>query len=576
MLLSALTEGLPVTVVPPPATGGGGAPAAAVADPRICDITEDSRTVMPGSLFVARKGEKSDGNAFIAGAVAAGAAAILSDNPRASVPSSPGRAVVMTSRELPATVAAMGERFFGKPSSRLTMVGITGTKGKTTCAYLTRQLLSASGQRCGLIGTVCIDDGVEVAPAQLTTPPALELSRTIARMVDAGCAACVMETSSHALDQGRVAALAYKVGVFTNLGHDHLDYHRTVEEYAAAKTRLFAMLPDAGQGGVAVMNADDPWCERMLKGEGGCRARVVRCSMKSRRSGGDPAIDCSARIVSESPAGTVLDVVAPFTGDRPAQVFLPLIGAHNVMNALQAACVAHACGVDARLVVETLGFVAAPPGRMEPVTAPEAQFAVYVDYAHTPDSLAAVLSVARRAVDADRKGGRVIAVFGCGGDRDKTKRPKMGAAAAELADLAFVTSDNPRTEDPHAIIEQVVAGVPAQKRQGVRVEPDRANAIAAAVGEARAGDVLLIAGKGHEDYQILPDRTAAGGMRKIHFDDREQAISALRARSIATVDFTPGCLIPPIRQPQHHASTPAAPVRHAARPRPADSTGENR
>ena len=576
MLLRTLTEGLPVTVVP--TTGGRGASTAgqqvpaSIADTRICDITEDSRTVMPGSLFVARKGEKSDGNAYIPAAVAAGAAAILSDNPAAIAS---GRAVVLTCDQLPATVAAMAERFFGNPSSRLTMVGITGTKGKTTCAYLTRQLLAATGGRCGLIGTVCIDDGVEVAPAQLTTPPALELSRTIARMVDAGCAACVMETSSHALDQGRVAGLAFKVGVFTNLGHDHLDYHRTFEEYAAAKARLFSMLPDASRGGVAVVNADDQWCETMLAG---CRAHVVRCTMKPRYSAAGPSIDCSARVVRESPAGTVIDVFAPFTGGRSEQVFIPLIGAHNVMNALQAACVAHACGVDAHTVIATLASVCAPPGRMEPVTAPDAPFAVYVDYAHTPDSLGAVLSVARRAVEADRRGGggRVLVVFGCGGDRDKTKRPKMGAAASELADLAFITSDNPRTEDPHAIIEQIVAGIASRTRQSVRVNPDRGAAIVAAVTEARAGDILVIAGKGHEDYQILPDAKATGGVRKIHFDDREQAIAALGARSIATVDFVPGRLIPATRPVTHHAAAPSHPVRHAASHRPADITGETR
>ncbi|MDP1662940.1 MAG: UDP-N-acetylmuramoyl-L-alanyl-D-glutamate--2,6-diaminopimelate ligase [Phycisphaerales bacterium] len=579
MMLRVLTEGLPVAVVP--STTGGGAPtdARSAADGlRICDITEDSRTVMPGSLFVARKGERADGNAFIAAAVAAGASAVLSDNPAVRLPAGVdpgGRVLLLTSSSLPDSVAAMAERFFGNPSSRLAMIGITGTKGKTTCAYLTRQLLGAGGSKCGLIGTVCIDDGVEVAPALLTTPPALELSRTIARMVDAGCTACVMETSSHALDQGRAAALAYRVGVFTNLGHDHLDYHHTLEAYAGAKARLFGMLPDAALGGVAVVNADDPWCETMLKG---CRAGVVRCSMKSRPGAAAPPIDCSARIVSESPAGTVIDVHAPFTGDRSAQVFLPLIGAHNVMNAVQAACAAFACGVDGRVIAEALTVVSAPPGRMEPVTGDDAPFAVYVDYAHTPDSLSAVLTVARRAVVAEGKGGRVLALFGCGGDRDATKRPRMGAAAAGLADVVFISSDNPRTEDPVEIIRQIVAGVLSTQRAALRIEADRRAAIDAAVAECRAGDVLLIAGKGHEDYQVLSDN--AGGTRKIHFDDREQAIAALRARDVAAAAFVPGCLIPPARhaQPHHATAVPGGggPIRHTARPRPADPTGENR
>lgn len=578
MMLRALTEGLPVAVVP--STAGGGVPAdgrTAADGLRICDITEDSRTVMPGSLFVARKGERADGNAFIAAAVSAGASAILSDDPAVRLPAGvdpSGRVVLLTSRSLPGAVAAMAERFFDNPSSRLAMVGITGTKGKTTCAYLTRQLLSAGGGKCGLIGTVCIDDGVEVAPALLTTPPALELSRTIARMVDAGCTACVMETSSHALEQGRVAALAYRVGVFTNLGHDHLDYHGTVEAYASAKARLFAMLPDAARGGVAVVNADDPWCEAMVKD---CRARVVRCSMKSRPGVASPPVDCSARIVSESPAGTVIDVHAPFTGGRPAQVFLPLVGVHNVMNALQAACAAHACGVDGRVIAEALAVASAPPGRMEPVTGADAPFTVYVDYAHTPDSLAAVLTVARRAVEAEGRGGRVLALFGCGGDRDPSKRPRMGAAGAGLADVVFITSDNPRREDPVEIIRQIVGGVPPSQRAALRVEADRRTAIEAAVSECREGDVLLLAGKGHEDYQILSDN--AGGTRKIHFDDREQAIAALRARNVQTAAFEPGRLIPAARHAQsHHAAVPGggSPIRHTASPRPADPTGETR
>jgi UDP-N-acetylmuramoyl-L-alanyl-D-glutamate--2,6-diaminopimelate ligase len=567
MLLRALTEGLPLTAVP--AAAGGGTPASGL-DVRICDITEDSRTVMPGSLFVARKGEKSDGNAFIDAALRAGAAAVLSDNPRASLPAG-AKAALLTSDRLPFIVATMAERFFGNPSSRLTMIGVTGTKGKTTCAYLARQLLSVSGgARCGLIGTVCIDDGVEVAPAQLTTPPALELSRTIARMVDAGCAACVMETSSHALDQGRAAGLAFKIGVFTNLGHDHLDYHHTTDAYAGAKARLFAMLPAAADGGVAVVNADDPWYTAMLRD---CPARVVRCTMRARRAVDQPAADCSARTISESRSGTVIDVTAPFTSDRSVQLFLPLLGAHNVMNALQAACVAHACGVDDRTIADTLAAAAAPPGRLEPVTAPDAPFTVYVDYAHTPDSLAAVLAVARRAVEAEKAGGRVLVVFGCGGDRDPTKRPKMGGAAAELADLLFVTSDNPRTEDPRAIIEQVVAGVPSTRRGCLRVDADRAAAITAAIAEARPGDVLLIAGKGHEDYQILP--AGNGGTRKVHFDDREQAVAALRLRGISAVDFVPGRLIPSVRHATHHTNIATVPVRHGAAARP-DVAGDSR
>jgi UDP-N-acetylmuramoyl-L-alanyl-D-glutamate--2,6-diaminopimelate ligase len=528
---------------------------------RICDITEDSRTVMPGSLFVARRGEKSDGRAFVPAAIAAGAVAILSDDPalRLPLPSGPGHtqehAELLLAEDLPLAAARVAERFYGDASSKLATIGVTGTNGKTTITWLVHQALNGLGVRCGMMGTVCIDDGTEIAPATLTTPPALEVSRTISRMLESGCRACVMETSSHALHQRRVGGVRFRIGVFTNLTHDHLDYHGTMEKYAESKAILFDMLP-AGEatsiggkpstGGVAIVNADDTWHERMVRDTS---ARVVRCSIdrgSESRLGAGRAAQWRGSVLGTTLAGMDCRIIAPSDavgGDEVEwSVRLPLIGAHNLMNALQACAVLRELGVagdDIRAAMETCK---APPGRLELVTSWGDPLAVYVDYAHTDDALQRVLAVGRDVVNAGAPeraaniggggaasgGGRLWVVFGCGGDRDRTKRPKMGGVAAELADRLVITSDNPRTEDPRAILEQVVQGVPASQRYKATVEIDRRRAIELAVREAQPGDLIIIAGKGHEDYQILPD--GHGGTTKIHFDDREVASEALLAR----------------------------------------------
>ncbi|MGD9689081.1 MAG: UDP-N-acetylmuramoyl-L-alanyl-D-glutamate--2,6-diaminopimelate ligase [Phycisphaerales bacterium] len=512
--------------------------AAGSLDLRICDITEDSRTAMPGSLFIARRGARADGRAFISAAVAAGAVAVLTDEVEAPLVAG-GRTgpppALLRTRQLPLNAAIIAERFHGEPTSRLTLAGITGTKGKSTVASLIHQLLNRAGIRCGLIGTVCIDDGSEVTPASLTTPPAIELSRTMARMLDCGCRAAVMEASSHALHQHRVSGLHFRIGIFTNLTRDHLDYHGTMDAYAEAKAALFASLPDEPRGGHAIVNALDPFARRMVRD---CRARVWACMVTTPGSAMSEALrhpahlhaDCVAEVRRADAAGSDVLMTGPW---GRWELRLPLVGMHNALNALQAAAAALAMGLSPAEIASGLTRVSAPPGRLEPVSNPGDPFAVYVDYAHTDDSLRTILRVARSITSERGTGGRVLAVFGCGGDRDRGKRPLMGAAAVEGADAVFVTSDNPRTEDPSAIIDEILTGVPAAARPRVVIEPDRQRAIHAAVRAARPGDVVIIAGKGHEDYQIVAD--GRGGTVKRRFDDREVAREALLRAGIGVV-----------------------------------------
>lgn len=493
--------------------------AAAAADVRICDITEDSRTVMPGSLFIARAGEKSDGRAFVGDAIAAGASAILSDRP-VDTGAHGGAVCGLVAPDVALATALLAERFYGNPSKSLTLIGVTGTNGKTTIAYLIQQLLNASRVRCGLISTVCIDDGRGRSDSALTTPPALEISQALATMVESGCSAAVMEVSSHALEQKRVAALSFDIGIFTNLTGDHLDYHKTMDAYASAKSGLFRML---GADGLAIVNADDPASDRMVAG---CRARVRRCSAGARG-------DAECRVIAGPAtfAGTDATLVGPWGRIESA---IPLVGAHNLMNTLEAAAAVTAIGVAPEQVARALTLVEAPPGRLEPVTGAgiDAGFSIFVDYAHTDDALANVLRTVKPLLDAGGAArGRLIVVFGCGGDRDRSKRPRMAQVACGLADVVVVTSDNPRTEDPHAIIRDILAGVEANP-SAVHVDADRRAAIGWAVDHAERGDIVVIAGKGHETYQLLPD--GRGGIHRTDFDDRLVAGAALERR------FRPG------------------------------------
>lgn len=508
MRLAELIDGLGLRVRG--ASGVGGVDAAAL---RVCDITEDSRTALPGSLFIARPGTKSDGRAFIRAAVEAGAEAVLTDSEPDAAALSVGPGVVyLVSANVPETAAVLAERFYGNPTRRLKLMGVTGTNGKTTIAHAVHQILNATKRRCGLIGTVMIDDGREVADAVMTTPPACELSGTFAHMLEAGCVAAAMEVSSHSLDQHRTTALDYDVAVFTNLTGDHLDYHGTMERYADAKATLFRILrPDAA----AVVNADDPWHTRMVRD---CKARVLRCSL-------DAATGPDCRVEAQAPTfnGTRAAFIGPW---GRFEATIAMVGRHNLMNCLQAIAAAHLMGVPTDELSRTAPLLAAPPGRLERVTAPglEHPFAVFVDYAHTDDALANVLRAARPLVSA---GSSLRVVFGCGGDRDRTKRPRMARVCCELADHVFVTSDNPRTEQPAAIIDDILEGVPDAARARVAIDADRRAAIHHAVASCRAGDVLVIAGKGHETYQLLPD--GKGGIRRTDFDDRLVAREALAA-----------------------------------------------
>ncbi|MBL8962454.1 MAG: UDP-N-acetylmuramoyl-L-alanyl-D-glutamate--2,6-diaminopimelate ligase [Phycisphaeraceae bacterium] len=493
---------------------------------RVCDLTEDSRTAVPGSLFIARAGLKHDGRAFAAEAVEAGASAILTDDPGLIGRWGSGVPVLVT-RDLAVACGLLAERFHGNPSSRLGIVAVTGTNGKSTVTHLVWRMANRAGTRCGLIGTVLTDDGREVARSSMTTPPAIELSRALASMTDGGCVAAAIEASSHALHQRRTEALVIKVAVFTNLTGDHLDYHSTMDAYADAKARLFETLDPSG---VAVVNAQDPYAGRVTSHH---RGRRLACSMwgdeAKAEDGSEPA---RARILSASMEGMRLLLEGPWGS---IECHVPLIGRYNAMNVLQATAACHALGISTEGIRSGLSAATAPPGRLEAVGARGVDGPrVYVDYAHSDDSLRNVLTAVRGAMREQPGSGRLWVVFGCGGDKDRTKRPRMGRAAAELADVVVVTSDNPRSESPGAIIKEILEGVPASRRDKIVVHPHREQAIAHAVRTADDRDVVVIAGKGHETEQIRAG--VDGSLVAHHFDDREHAVEALAGRSPGTPD----------------------------------------
>ncbi|HEX5763462.1 MAG TPA: UDP-N-acetylmuramoyl-L-alanyl-D-glutamate--2,6-diaminopimelate ligase [Solirubrobacterales bacterium] len=455
----------------------------------IADLVYDNRGVRAGSLFFCIRGSRADGHDFAAAAVEAGAVALVVERELdLGVP----QVLVADAR---AAMAPLAARFWGDPTAKLRVVGVTGTNGKTTTAFLIREILEAAGIRSGLLGTVKqVVAGAEVA-AERTTPEAIDLQATFRRMLDGGDRACVMEVSSHALALHRADSIHFEVALFTNLSQDHLDFHADMGDYFQAKRRLF----DAGPR-ISAVNVDDEYGHR-LASEFDC----LRFSVE----GWDA--DFVARDVSFDAGGSSFTIVER-DGEIPVRTRLP--GHFNVANALAAFAAARALGVDSDVAAAGLTAAAPPPGRFEPVD--EGQpFTVLVDYAHTPDSLENVLRAARRLTE-----GRLLAVFGAGGDRDAGKRPHMGRAAAELSDLAVVTSDNPRSESPAAIIEQILDGI--EDRGDVEVEPDRRAAIARALAQAGAGDTVVIAGKGHEQGQEFE------GGRKVPFDDREVAREELR------------------------------------------------
>ena len=477
----------------------------------ISGLAYDSRAIAPGSLFFCVSGFRSDGHDFAAQAVAAGAAALIVERPLAlGVP----ELVVASARAAMAPVAA---RFYGEPARELQVLGITGTNGKTTTSYMARELLQAGGRQCGLLGTVKSVVGGRERPVQRTTPEAIDLQADLRSMLDGGDRACVMEVSSHALELGRAAAIPFAAAVFTNLTQDHLDFHATLEDYFQAKRGLFAPGPGGEPPGVSIVNAGDPYGRRLAAEVDGARTFAV-----------EAAADYSAADVRCGFDGCRFTLLTP-AGDR--EVALPMPGRFNVANALAALAAVHALGGELDVLVASLERGVRVPGRFEPVDEGQ-DFAVLVDYAHTPDSLENVLRAARElAGTGERDGGRVICVFGAGGDRDRGKRPLMGEIAARLADLVLVTSDNPRSEDPERIIEEILAGTASADRgngepdgRRVRWLVDRRAAIAEAIAAGGRGDVLVIAGKGHEQGQEL----AAG--RKVPFDDVTVAREVLGQR----------------------------------------------
>jgi UDP-N-acetylmuramoyl-L-alanyl-D-glutamate--2,6-diaminopimelate ligase len=481
----------------------------------IAQVTHDSRQAGPHAVFVALRGLKADGLGFAADALARGAEVLVAGAGRVTAAAAGGWPAVVEVDDERIALAALARRLHCCPDESLTMVGVTGTNGKTTTCRLVASVLEVSGVRSGLLGTVSYElGGGRALPAGRTTPEASDLHAYLASMVKAGCGACVMEVSSHALDLGRVHGIGFSVAVFTNLTRDHLDYHKDMEQYFQAKWRLFDGLAPAA---TAVVNADDPHGERLL-GLLAARARPPR--LLSWGSGKNAAVRLMS--LQMDPQGSRLVLRQ---GDDQVTIDTPLVGRPNASNVTAAAATARALGIGWDAIARGVAAVTGVDGRMERVVAhlPAGRpgFEVIVDYAHTDDALRTLLEAVRPITAA-----RVILVFGCGGDRDRSKRPLMGAHAVKLADVVHVTSDNPRSERPEAILDEILAGaaaVPtAERRAGLHVhaDPDRARSIHAAVAQARPGDTVVIAGKGHETSQILGDRT-------IHFDDREVAREAL-------------------------------------------------
>lgn len=480
-------------------------------DVAVTSLTDDSRAVKPGGVFVAVKGERVDGHAFVGKAVAAGAAGLVLQRGHKEWHAAAGSSVaVVRVEDSRRVLGLLAGRFYGEPASKLRMVGVTGTNGKTTVTYLCKGLLETAGRRVGLIGTVAYQIGAERLPAAHTTPGAVELQALLARMAEAGMDAAVMEVSSHALALDRTVGCEFDVAIFTNLTQDHLDFHADLESYFQAKLRLFSELDPGGRKlrpKRAIVNLDD------ARGPRVCEASRVPVWTYAIHQ---PA-DIRAEDVRLALGGTRFTVATP-QGRFPIES--RLVGEHNVYNILAAIGVGLHEGVPPETVRHGIASVANVPGRFERVEAGQ-DFTVVVDYAHTDDALLRLLTAAQAL-----KTGRIITVFGCGGDRDRGKRPKMGRVAARLSDMVFLTSDNPRSENPEAILREIEAGtreVAAEQPVRYEVIADRRAAIEAAVREAKTGDMVLIAGKGHEDYQIV-------GSTRQHFDDREVARAALATR----------------------------------------------
>jgi UDP-N-acetylmuramoyl-L-alanyl-D-glutamate--2,6-diaminopimelate ligase len=463
----------------------------------ITGITCDSRRVQPGNLFVAVDGFSVSGTTFVLDAVARGARAVVSSQP-VDAP----RAVRIRTGNPRRLMALIANRFFDDPSRSVKLVGITGTNGKTTTAWLIRSILEAAGERSGMIGTIRHFDGQEWLKAANTTPESPDIVQMLSKMRSLGIGYCVAEVSSHALALERVTGLTFRVGVFTNLTQDHLDFHRTMEGYKQAKLGFFGML---GAQDWAVLDADDPAGAEF---KAATRAQTLAFALDDAGSTGQAV---RVRNLKLSDKGTILDLDLP---DSAVSINSSLVGRHNAYNLMAAAGAAWCLGIPGPAIADGIRRLRAVPGRLERVEN-RAGLSVFVDYAHSPDALANLIATARTllgkpADPAPAHERKVIVVFGCGGNRDRGKRPKMGKIATELADRVIITSDNPRDEDPDAIIDEIVAGA---TRENFEIRPNRYDAIKRALFVASKGDIVLIAGKGHEDYQII-------GKERRHFDDR--------------------------------------------------------
>jgi UDP-N-acetylmuramoyl-L-alanyl-D-glutamate--2,6-diaminopimelate ligase len=461
-------------------------------------IGYDSRRITPGMLFVAIRGHHVDGHDYINSAIDRGATAVVCER-NDFVPQRATKINVTDGREALALASAA---FYQHPSAKLKLIGVTGTNGKTTVAFMVKHILEKAGIKTGLIGTVRYEIGDRVFPAQRTTPEALEVQQMLAQMLRAGCQACVMEVSSHALDQKRVLGVEFDVGIFTNLTRDHLDYHGDMESYFAAKKILFHALERGPKRGGVVINIDDVFGERLC--------HETRAEVQLSYGLGEAA-KLRATGIELSAANTSMTVETT-RGSFACQ--LPLIGRHNVYNALAAVGAGVALEIDLPTIQQALNTVALVPGRLERI-ASALPFGVYVDYAHTDDALRNVLTTLREITR-----GRLLLTFGCGGNRDTGKRARMGGVAAELADFTLITSDNPRKEAPARIAEQIVEGFQGVRGDRYRVELDRRRAIDEIIRMAQPGDSVLIAGKGHETYQEFEDTV-------VPFDDRVYARETL-------------------------------------------------
>jgi UDP-N-acetylmuramoyl-L-alanyl-D-glutamate--2,6-diaminopimelate ligase len=495
-------------------------------DRAVLGLSYDSRRVRPGEIFFAIPGEKTDGHEFIADAVRRGAAAVVFSREG----NWPGAAAALKVKDVRNSMALWSAHFYGRPSEKVQLVGVTGTNGKTTLTYLLESVLGAASLEPGVIGTINYRYCGHEIPSHHTTPESLDLQAMLAEMSNSGVNAVAMEVSSHALVQERVRGLNFDVGVFTNLSRDHLDYHRDMDEYFRAKSKLFTdyLKASSKPRKAAVIYGEDPRGRQLIE--------ELRSADLDLWSYGESERWDVHPVVVESDVRGLRGVVQ--ARERKIPFDSPLIGAANLQNIMGAVGVARALGVDAEAVTEGIMRLKSVPGRLEKVPN-DRGITILVDYAHSPDALEKVLGAVKPLTR-----GKLITVFGCGGDRDRGKRPIMGEIAARLSDIAVLTSDNPRTEDPRAILDEVETGVmrtslkkfaasdivpsagASEAARGYVVEADRRKAIGIAVAAAAAGDLVLIAGKGHEDYQIL-------GTNKIHFDDREIARQELEWRASA-------------------------------------------